>query len=59
MFRALEHDGVATECLVELFVGGRRLKSEERVRVITACAVIAKSLHAMREPPVQNVRLAK
>lgn len=48
MFRALEHDGVASACLFELFAGGRRMGSEERIHAFAACAVIAITLGKIR-----------
>lgn len=48
MFRALEHEGVATDCLVELFVGDRRMSIERRIKVIAACAVLANTMRVVR-----------
>jgi len=41
VFRALEHEGVATDCLFELFAGGRRMTIEQRRKAYAACAVLA------------------
>lgn len=49
MFRALEHEGVAAECLFELFAGGRRMKSDQKVSAFTACAVLATTMRKIRE----------
>jgi hypothetical protein len=48
VFRALEHEGVASECLFELFAGGRRMSSDQRLHVFAACAVMAATMKVMR-----------
>jgi hypothetical protein len=48
VFRALEHEGVATMALFELFAGGRRMTSEQKIQAIAACAVVANSLKVLR-----------
>jgi len=48
VFRALEHEGVAAECLYELLAGERRFKSEQKIRAFTACVVMAKTMKAIR-----------
>lgn len=41
MFRARNHEGVAAECLFELFAGGRKMNSDQRMRAFAGAAVIA------------------
>lgn len=48
MFRALNHEGVAAECLFEALFGGQRMESDRRVRAFTACAVMAVTMRTIR-----------
>jgi hypothetical protein len=48
VFRALNHEGVAAQCFFELFASGRKLTGESKLMAFTACAVLAKSLEALR-----------
>jgi hypothetical protein len=48
VFRALEHEGVAAECLFHLFAGERRMTSEHKLHAFTACAVMAKTMKVLR-----------
>jgi hypothetical protein len=48
VFRALNHEGVAADCLYALIVGDQKLTGERKLMAFTACAVIAKSLAVMR-----------
>jgi hypothetical protein len=50
VFRALGHEGIATDCLFELLAGDRRLSGEKKVQAYTACAVLAVSLKTIRDP---------
>jgi hypothetical protein len=45
VFRAQEHEGVLAECLFEIAAGGRRMTSEQRLRVFAGCASIAIWMH--------------
>jgi len=44
------HEGVATACLFELFAGGRRMTSEQRIRAVAACQVLASTAAEIRKP---------
>jgi len=48
VFRALNHEGVAAECLYELWAGHLKLTGERRLRAFTACAVMAETMRAIR-----------
>jgi hypothetical protein len=48
VFRATEHEGVAAECLFELFAGDRKLTGETKLRAFAACAVLARTMRAIR-----------
>ena len=48
MFRASEHEGVAAECLYELFASDRKLTGESKLKAFAACAVLARTMRAIR-----------
>lgn len=45
----MKHEGVAAECLFQLFAGGRRMTEDERMKAFAACAVIASTMEIYRE----------
>lgn len=44
----MNHEGVAAECLFELFAGDRKMTSDQRIRAFVGCAVLAVTMRSLR-----------